>query len=538
MEGTSTDGTRTKRPRFAGAACLLIIPLTVILLTFWIKAAQGPLWLATNHDPSYHYLLNSLMIAELKAPYHVDNPGTPLQVLGAAVIWVTHLLRGSSSVRLDVLQNPELYLSAIHGTVTCLYGAILFLVGLITFRTTKNVAIALAMQSPPLLAHKTLYLGAHVTPEPLLMAVGTLFCAAVLTYLWKPLDRNEKRRHFAFAIALGVLIGLGMAAKLTFAPLALMPLVVLPNWRSRLLYVLAAPITFFLVTLPALPNFARFASWYMKWATHMGAYGGGATGLFKSEHLRAIAPVMAQTRLLPLFLAGAVAVILWLWRRGRTGSLPMHYRRVQRGLLALIVAAAASALMLLKQPCTRYTVPLLSSLGLAVVLCFEATKLWPRNLRLLRTVLVFLLVAYVVATRTLAVNRWRTELPATTKQYLAVPEEINRRYADAAKVYFFRASSRAYALSVSSCRSGHRFADDLRTLYPKSYLWDIWTKRYMHFGAPVSLQAIAAQGPEVVFQGEPFDREDDPDIPVAPPPNAVLKIVFQGKLETIYKLAD
>ena len=81
--------------------------MVVVVLLFWIKTARGPLWLAPNQDPSYHYLLNSLMVAEARAPFHVDNPGTPLQVMGAVVLRATHLVRGSASLRLVVMLDPE-----------------------------------------------------------------------------------------------------------------------------------------------------------------------------------------------------------------------------------------------------------------------------------------------------------------------------------------------------------------------------------------------------------------------------------------------
>jgi len=537
MEETSTAG-RTSRARFAGYACLVVIPLCVVVLIFWTKALRGPCWLATNHDPSYHYLLNSLMVAELQAPYHVDNPGTPLQVLGAVVIWVTHLFRGATSTRLDVLENPELYLGAIHATVTCLYGVALLLVGFLTLRTTRSVVIAVAMQSPPLLAHRTLFLADRVMPEPVLMGVAALFCTAALAYLWQGSDGGDRKRDLVFAIVFGALIGVGVAAKLTFAPLALAPLVLLPRVRPRLLYVLTAPLAFVVATLPALANYPRLVAWYTRWATHTGTYGGGEAGLFKPGHLHAVMPVLARTRLLPLFLVCAVAAIVWLWRRKRAGSLPGHFRRVQRGLLAFVIVAAATALMLLKQPRYHYVVPLLSCLGLGAVLCFEATKLWPANLRPLRIALVLVLVGYVALTRALDVNGWRTGLPATTQQYLAAHDEMSTRYAGAAKVYFFRASSEAYAFSVSSYRSGDYFAEDLRRLYPRSYLYNLWSKQYTHFGKPVTLEEIAAQSADVVFQGERLDRDWHPGLPVAPPNGAVLEVVFPGKREAIYKLKE
>ncbi|GAG49980.1 unnamed protein product, partial [marine sediment metagenome] len=136
----------------------------------------------------------------------------------------------------------------------------------------------------------------------------------------------------------------------------------------------------------------------------------------------------------------------------------------------------------------------------------EVSKLWSGGMRLVRAALIVVLVAYVGATRLLAVHRWCTAVPRVTEDYLAVHREMNSRFADAAKVYHRRASAKAYAFHVSSRWSGHYFADDLRRLYPDSYQWSWLTRQYTHFGRKVSLEQIAAKSAEVVFQGEPFDR--------------------------------
>jgi hypothetical protein len=531
----------TRRPPWKGVArcaCLALIPLVVVALLFWIKAVRGPLWLALNQDPSYHYLLNSLMVAEGRAPFHVDNPGTPLQLMGAVVLHATHLVRGTAWLRLDVLQNPETYLAAIHATLAGLFGAVLLVVGIVSFRITKNLLVALAMQSSPLLAFSTLIVMARVTPEALLASLATLFCLAVVAYLWGPCAGASQKRDMTFAVVFGVLIGLGLATKLTYAPLALAPLVLLPRARPRLLYLPAVVLTFFVATLPTLPNYPRLFGWYARWATHTGMYGGGEPGVFDSGRFGDVLPVLQRSLFLPLIFFAVVIALAWLWRRGRTGPLPERAQRVRRGLLALAVVIVAHVVMILKQPRYHYLVPTLSCLGLGGALLIEASRLWSGRMRRVRTALIVVAVVYLAASRACMVNGWRTALPKITDQYLAVHNEATSKFADAAKVYYYRASAKAYALHVASYRSGDTFADDLRRLYPDSYLWNLWTEECTHFGQVVSLEQIAAGQAEVIFQGEPLDREQRADVPLVLPKGAAIELVYPGKREAIYRLKE
>ena len=251
---------------WAQRVLLLLAPLGIATLVCGVQEIRGPFWLIDNSDPSFHYLLNSLKIVELETPAHVDNPGTPLQVVGAVVISAIHLFRDTDSVRFDVLQNPDLYLEAIHGTVTSLLAAVLLVAGLITLKATNSIRWALIIQCSLLIPPNTLPIAGRLMPEPLLMGVATLLCAAALAYL-RPIRNGEPNRDIAFAVMFGALLGIGMATKVTFTALAAIPLVLLRGTRPRLVFVLAVPLTFVAATLPAAANFPKFLARYQLWNT-------------------------------------------------------------------------------------------------------------------------------------------------------------------------------------------------------------------------------------------------------------------------------
>lgn len=57
---------------------------------FTYQKDRGPFWLGTNFDPAYTYLLNSLRLAGLQPPKHVDHPGTTVHSVGAVLLRLVH----------------------------------------------------------------------------------------------------------------------------------------------------------------------------------------------------------------------------------------------------------------------------------------------------------------------------------------------------------------------------------------------------------------------------------------------------------------
>src|SRR5262249_4683311 len=149
-----------------------------------LEDSRGPYWLASNYDPDYCYLLNSLRICLALPPRHIDHPGTTVQVLGAGSLLAVHALYGHGDLTQDVLKDPEAYLEAIHITLLGLCAVALAFAGLVTLRTTKNLFLALVVQWAPWLSTSNLAATTSVSPEPLLLALATLVAAAVVALVF------------------------------------------------------------------------------------------------------------------------------------------------------------------------------------------------------------------------------------------------------------------------------------------------------------------------------------------------------------------
>ena len=68
----------------SSSAILLIVPIVLFIIQYSFIQKIYPLYL--DSDPAYQYLFNGLLILNGHSPYHIDHPGTPVQILIAGVV--------------------------------------------------------------------------------------------------------------------------------------------------------------------------------------------------------------------------------------------------------------------------------------------------------------------------------------------------------------------------------------------------------------------------------------------------------------------
>ena len=92
---------------------LTILPVIFFFTVLWLREASGPYWLHFNLDPTYPYLFNSLNLLNKIPPSHIDHPGTPVQLLGALILKITHLGSSIDQITEKILRDPEQYIQLI-----------------------------------------------------------------------------------------------------------------------------------------------------------------------------------------------------------------------------------------------------------------------------------------------------------------------------------------------------------------------------------------------------------------------------------------
>ncbi len=262
---------KSMKIKFYILPALLVLPLTLYFSVSHLKQFQGPYFYGTNSDPDYVYLINSLNIARLKLPGHIDHPGTPVQVIGAITLRFTHLTSGKGKIVNDVLTRPEIYLQTLNAVFLWLNVIILFISGWLVWQVSKKLEVAVLFQLAPFLTIIPEQL-IKVSTEPTLVIASILFSVLVYHVFAKE-DIEEQKNTYLISFAL--LSAFGMATKITFFPLLIIPFFLFKHWIDKLYFLLLFILSFFILAFPLLFQWEYFRDWIKGLFFGTGVYGGG-----------------------------------------------------------------------------------------------------------------------------------------------------------------------------------------------------------------------------------------------------------------------
>jgi hypothetical protein len=289
---------------------LSLIPIVVFFSSLYLKEKTGPYYYGHNFDPEYAYLLNSLMILNSQIPYHVDHPGTPLQVLGSLVIQTTFYYQSflkknkspiyasnpskkgeqdsktnsnsnqnkvtKQSLNQDVIEKPELYLSCINFLLLLLICFSILIAGITTFLMRRKMYEALFIQLIPSLFLTTIQSNIRVSPEPLCLFGVILFISLLTIYIFHKtifvgspqINLSIQKSERIYAIAIGALIALIVTTKIINI-LLLLFVFILPKTKLRIYTICSFLFFSIFMTLPILSNYKyAFGFWLLAGVSH------------------------------------------------------------------------------------------------------------------------------------------------------------------------------------------------------------------------------------------------------------------------------
>lgn len=249
---------------------LLIIPLIFLAGAFLLKTNQGPYYIGFQYDPSYAYLISSLNMAQMSGieVKHIDHPGTPVQMIGAGVICTVHYIKGNESdIVEDVLLNPEEYLSYIDFTLIIINSIGLIILGVISYKLFSSISKSLLLQLFPFTSVSILSLLNYVRPENFLIFIVSIFIASLLMFVKNLSNDIMSKKHIKYILLIGVICGLGTAAKLTFIPLIVIPLVLFRSIKFKVIFVSVIVVSFLIFISPVL-TFSN-ANYFYHWVINI-----------------------------------------------------------------------------------------------------------------------------------------------------------------------------------------------------------------------------------------------------------------------------
>lgn len=456
------------------------IPLTVLAAALRGYRGVAPLWAGGSTDPSYAYLLSSLLAAELKVPVKTDHPGITVELVGALVLRLWHALSGSPApLREHVLRDPEPFLAAIVGALLVAVTAASVFLGWAVWRVTGRAWLAALAQLSPYVCFEVLRSLVQVMCEPLLLAGATVVSGLVLLTLLP-----ETRTTRGLELAMGIVLGLGLATKVVFLPAALPMLIVARSRGGRARLVLAAAAVFGVCLLVIAPRLPATVSWMWRLFAHSGYHGLGANTVIDPERYAGgfVRLIRAE---LPLHAAFVTSLAVCLWPGG-PAAFPSSARRAALGLFA---AWAVTMLAAAKLPQAHYLVTAAGLLPALVILALWRAQLGEpgRGTVLARAAVLVVLAAGAAHAVRGAI--WLRDIRRGAKAGARTVAEAAAR--EPRVLYGHRASTIPAALASGDEWTDLAFSADLRRLYPRFLAFDC--EGLQAFGEPVAAGEVEAR---------------------------------------------
>jgi hypothetical protein len=510
---------------------LLVIPVILIFLFIKLNFVRGYYYMGSNSDPEYSYLLNSLKISELKPPSHIDHPGTTLQLAGGFMIKVLNFNKNANDIQVDVIANSENYILYINILLLLIVVAITALLGIFTYRVTGNIWLGIILQLSVLYSSNTYLELSRVRPEYLLISASLLLALTLISLL----KNNLTHRINRYIIVFSLISGFGMATKIIFFPLLLFPLIVLPNIKNKIYYIIGTIISFILFTLPIIGQYGRFYIWIKDLFFHSGQYGAGASTIIDtSSYLNNISLALSGNIIfsITLLVSAIFILVCVLFPKYRDYNFSMEFKI----LLSLVITQIIQILLVSKHYGAHYLIPSLTLTGVTIVfLIINVKKLF--NLRLNKKhysgiMIIAIIFLYYNVNTFFSVS---SSLEKNKNDNLSIINTIANNYKNYTKIYYYRSSSREYALKFGNDFSGNEYSLLLNQYYPNNYFYNIWDNKYYDFNKSIDLDTIININNNVLYEGASFEKHYKN---TTYKPNVSLNDVHDGNNETIYLLKN
>ncbi|MCJ7622454.1 MAG: hypothetical protein MUO76_03045, partial [Anaerolineaceae bacterium] len=492
----------------------LIIPIALVLVSQLLLNLKGSYYLGQNFDPDYAYLFNSINLIQRAPPGHIDHPGTSMQMFGAVFILAKYsfarLFGGADSLQYDVLTRPEEYLRFINLALVLILAITVFIGGMLIKKYYSDRKLGLLFQISPFMFSTLLLSTTRVTPEPLLLILAMWISIILMPVLS---NGNNCQLSYRKTILMGLLIGIGIAAKVTFIPLVLL-IVLLRDFRKILVGLLSILISFIVFTIPIIAQYDRLFEWLRNLVTHDGIYGGGALGLPDVAVLwnNFLQLIRSEPLFFVLILSLYFCLFVFVFREKGTlqNNKSNHYIWI---IFVIALLFTGHTLITVKHPPIHYMLPSITFSGMILVGVGNFRKR-PDITEKLKKVLSIYIILFVSASGIFSLWRTVKEIQSVRNyndETAQIENLIKTEFENCFIADFYRSSSMTFALTFGNDFSRYRFGNVLRELYPNSMAYEKWGNYFYRFGDKIEddeITRILEDGSCVLMRGSPIPESN------------------------------
>ncbi len=431
-----------------------IIPVILFIFSFSLRKAQGEYFLNGLYDPSYPYLIGSLNLAQLSGTFLIEHPGIPVQVIGAVVIRICYLFIGKNSdIAADVLSNPELYLNAINLTLILINCIFIFLMGIILYKYIKNVYICIFLQTTPLVSGTIYYRLSSVSTEIFLIPVIIALITFTIVYIYE--NHNKKNKYY-FITIFAVICGIGIATKITFLPLILIPLILLDTYKQKIVFLIFTFISSIIFIFPAISSYSYFLSWIYKLTLNDGKYGQGNPDVVEISNVSVnLKNIFLKNIYFTFVYISILATILINFKRKDFDNVESKKYKL---LIGIFISATILILMITKHYSEHYMLQATMFLNISIYLILSVSSEKLKNVfnyfRTNRIITIFIFVT-VIQFVYFGIS-WIQWHSSRKDEAIKVNDYIKDNYQDATLIASHGSSSDKYALAYSIRYAGYQ----------------------------------------------------------------------------------
>ena len=452
---------------------LFLIPVALLVnISYNNKTEFG-------QDPNYIYLCNGLNLASHSGSVGTYvNPGTTVVELSAVIIKISYLFRTTNDdISTDVLRNPQYYIKIIVRTFDVMSSVLIFLLGFFILRMTHELTYSLLFQSIPMLSGSTIeWCFQSLCPEPVIFGTVIIF---VILFLWKfyfnksfgevsvKYFKNMEIRIDKFIILFGILMGFCLVTKINTIPLIILPLLFIPEFKNKFIFLLIVFVSFFVFSLPVRHLYGIMISWYVRTISHTDLYGGGNAGFIDPNSFRThfLAAMKFDPVILFVIMISLLIVILQIIRKKNDIHLKI--------LAALVLVQLIDLFMILKHFNLHYFIPIVPTLAVNVFIILQIFNAS-------RVIKFGLIVPFVAASFYLNKN---------IEKY--VPHLYDSNYpSDGISVFSYKCKSPVFALKFGDDESGNVHSGKLKNLYGNYFFYNITTKEFSSWDYTTNLDSL------------------------------------------------
>ncbi|MEQ8908685.1 MAG: hypothetical protein RIC95_05805 [Vicingaceae bacterium] len=305
-------------------------------------------------DPEYTLLYNGIVVSTGSfAINFIDHPATPSIFISGLSSLFVRLFSAEGSFVHDFISRPESYLQAsqlfqlLLITFSCIYSG--YKIRVYSQRKWMTYLPIVGLMSH----YHLLEISIRFIPETTLLIPLFLMMALMIRFLYSG-DQEKVQSKLLWQFPL--LIGFGIACKLSFAPLFVLPLVILAGNKRKLWLLVRNTFLFTLLfAYPLFTNFTASSRWITKMLSHSGKHGSGESGFMAFDRI----PMHAKSLFLdnPIFwilILLNLIVLVHLYLKPQTSIL---VKRVRRLMLGFLLSLLFLTLLILKHFALHYMMP-------------------------------------------------------------------------------------------------------------------------------------------------------------------------------------